>query len=97
MYKEKIINYVNKTDNISFIIKVPEPDVEEYLDIKFVKDGDKYYVQSTPCQPTEDGKFTLITGATTEQDDLDILPEEVLKIFVDKWEQMIVEQYLDNK
>lgn len=93
MYKEKLINYINKSDGISFIINLPEEN--QLLEITFSKEADGYFCTAKPCKQNEDKKYEYIEGEIMK-DNLNDFPEDVLKIFVNKWEQMILEQYIDK-
>ena len=93
MYKEKLINYINKSDTVSFIINLPE--TNQLLEITFSKENNEYFCTAQPCKQREDKTYEHIEGEILK-DNLNDFPEEVLKIFVDKWEQMILEQYINK-
>ena len=96
MYKEKIENYVDKSDRVKFIINLPQD--KELLAIEFIKENNEYFCLSWPVKEIEPGKYEDIDPEhNTIKESIDVLPEEVLKMFTEKWEQMIVQTIFKDK
>ena len=90
MYKEKLINYINNSPSINFIINVDG----EFVMVEFVKKNDSYFFLSNECKQNEDGDY--IKYGDPYQLSLDVLNEDSCKIFVEKYESMILKDYLNS-
>ena len=90
MYKEKLKNYIDKSPFVKFIISINEI----LLEIEFKKDNDSYYFNTTEVKQNENGSYSIIGEPEREQ--LDSFDEDTCKIFVEKYESMILEQYINK-
>lgn len=88
MYKEKLINYIDSSPFVSFIITINET----LLTVEFKKDNNLYYFDTSETKQNENGSY--ITIGEPEREPLDSLDEDTCKIFVEKFESMILEEYI---
>lgn len=89
MYKEKLINYIDNSPFVEFIINVDD----EFVMVEFVKKNNSYFFLSNECKKNEKGNF--VKYGDPYQLSLDVLTEDTCKIFVEKFESMILEQYIE--
>jgi hypothetical protein len=90
MYKEKLINYINNSPAVEFIINVDG----EFVMVEFGKKDDLYFFLSTECKQNENGNY--VKYGDPYELSLDVLNEDTCKIFVEKFESMILEQHINN-
>ena len=92
MYKEKLKNYIDNTPEVSFIIS----EEKSLFKVEFKKENDSYYFINTEVEEiSDDKKYNDISEKFKFS--LDELNENVCKVFVEKYESMILEQYLNIK
>jgi hypothetical protein len=92
MYREKLINYIEKSPDINFIINLPGEDNSLAM-VNFVKDNDEYFAKV----------FTVVKEDNNYEkkdflfkDNLNDIGEDTLKVFVERWETMIVKSLSDE-
>lgn len=92
MYREKLINYIEKSPGINFIINLPDEDNSLAM-VNFVKDNDEYFAKV----------FTVVKEDNNYEkkdflfkDNLNDIGEDTLKVFVERWETMIVKSLSDE-
>ncbi len=92
MYREKLINYIEKSPDINFIINLPD-EGNSLAMVNFVKDNDEYFAKV----------FTVVKEDNNYQkkdflfkDNLNDIGEDTLKVFVERWETMIVKSLSDE-
>ena len=92
MYREKLINYIEKSPDINFIINLPDEDNSLAM-VNFVKDNDEYFAKV----------FTVVKEDNNYKkkdflfkDNLNDIGEDTLKVFVERWETMIVKSLSDE-
>ncbi len=90
MYKEKLINYINNSPSINFIINVDG----EFMCVEFNKENNEYFFLTTETKKDENNNFEKIGESYIEP--LDSLDEDSCKIFVEKYESMILKDYFNN-
>ena len=90
MYKEKLINYIDNSPFVKFIINVDS----EFVMVEFIKKENSYFFLSTECKQNDEGQY--IKSGDPYQLSLDVLNEDTCKIFVEKFESMILEDYIKN-
>jgi len=92
MYREKLINYIEKSPDINFIINLPD-EGNSLAMVNFVKDNDEYFAKV----------FTVVKENNNYEkkdflfkDNLNDIGEDTLKVFVERWETMIVKSLSDE-
>ncbi len=92
MYREKLINYIEKSPDINFIINLPD-EGNSLAMVNFVKDNDEYFAKV----------FTVVKEDNNYEkkdflfkDNLNDIGEDTLKVFVERWETMIVKSLSDE-
>lgn len=92
MYREKLINYIEKSPDINFIINLPDEDNSLAM-VNFTKDNDEYFAKV----------FTVVKEDNNYEkkdflfkDNLNDIGEDTLKIFVERWETMIIKSLSDE-
>lgn len=92
MYREKLINYIEKSPDINFIINLPDEDNSLAM-VNFVKDNDEYFAKV----------FTVVKEDNNYEkkdflfkDNLNDIGEDTIKVFVERWETMIVKSLSDE-
>lgn len=92
MYREKLINYIEKSPGINFIINLPD-EGNSLAMVNFVKDNDEYFAKV----------FTVVKEDNNYEkkdflfkDNLNDIGEDTLKVFVERWETMIVKSLSDE-
>ena len=88
MYKEKLKKYIDNSPFVKFIITVNET----LLTVEFKKDNDSYYFDTVETKQNENGSYSIIGEA--ERESLESLDEDTCKTFVEKFESMILEEYI---
>lgn len=89
MYREKLINHIDNSPAISFIIKSNG----DFVCVEFIKENDNYYFLSTDVK---DENNKLIKVGTPHKESLNILNEANCKMFVEKIESMIMKEYINK-
>lgn len=89
MYKEKLINYIDNSPFVSFIITVDG----EFVMVEFIKKDNSYFFLSNECKQNDKGNY--VKYGDPYQLSLDVLNEDTCKIFVEKFESMILEQHIE--
>lgn len=92
MYREKLINYIEKSPDINFIINLPDEDNSLAM-VNFVKDNDEYFAKVFTVVK-EDNKYEKKDFLF--KDNLNDIGEDTLKVFVERWETMIVKSLSDE-
>lgn len=92
MYREKLINYIEKSPDINFIINLPDEDNSLAI-VNFVKDNDEYFAKVFTVVK-EDNKYEKKDFLF--KDNLNDIGEDTLKVFVERWETMIVKSLSDE-
>lgn len=87
MYKEKLIEYINRFPDLDFILKIKE----DFIKVEFKKEDDKYYFITTDVEKAEDD-YKVIGESYKES--LSLLDENICKEFVDEWNKKIVQEYV---
>ena len=92
MYREKLINYIEKSPDINFIINLPDEDNSLAM-VNFVKDNYEYFskVFSVIKEDNNYKKKDFLF-----KDNLNDIGEDTLKVFVERWETMIVKSLSDE-
>lgn len=92
MYREKLINYIEKSPDINFIINLPD-EGNSLAMVNFVKDNNEYFAKV----------FTVVKEDNNYEkkdflfkDNLNDIGEDTLKVFVERWETMIVKSLSDE-
>ena len=92
MYREKLINYIEKSPDINFIINLPDEDNPLAM-VNFVKDNDEYFAKVFAVIK-EDNNYKKKDFLF--KDNLNDIGEDTLKVFVERWETMIVKSLSDE-
>lgn len=94
MYKEKIINYIEKSPGINFIITLQD-EGNSLAMVNFVKDDGEYFAKTYRANKREDGKYDR--GEFLYKDNINEMGEYSLQIFCEKWDQMVAKTLFNGK